>query len=248
MITDNLTAEEHEVVRDVRSALENGGTLPIGHIQTLLEIIRRLGFNVSAMRSDLILKHLDIEHFEKSINAHDADRRMLESENRNMSNRIADLENTNSILTASIEESENKNANTASLRIKIAKLEAENSALRHELEMAKCSDYRIEVISGVEVPSHPGGRIEELENIVIAARDKNRELTRCSCKLPPCEDGNDWYGLVYTSSTDLPILARCNFERGFFVEKIIDGELYWLYLFPSLHSVFYWCNFPELPY
>ncbi|MDD4182157.1 MAG: hypothetical protein PHE87_11080 [Victivallaceae bacterium] len=75
-----------------------------------------------------------------------------------------------------------------------------------------------------------------------------RELTRCSDKLPQCEDGNDWYGLVYTSSTDLPILARCNFERGFFVEKIIDGELYWLYLFPSLHSAFYWCNFPELPY
>jgi len=184
MITENLTAEEHEVVRDVRSALENGGTLPKGHIRTLLEIIRRLGFNVSAMRSDLILKDLDIEHFEKSINAHDADRRMLESENRNMSNRIADLENTNSILTASIEESENKNANTASLRIKIAKLEAENSALRHELEMAQYGDYQIDVISGVEVPRPPGRRIEELENIVIAARDKNRELAgKSRCRL-----------------------------------------------------------------
>ena len=183
MITENLTAEEHEVVRDVRSALENGGTLPKGHIRTLLEIIRRLGFNVSAMRSDLILKDLDIEHFEKSINAHDADRRMLESENRNMSNRIADLKNTNSILTASLEESENKNAQSASLRIKIANLEADNAALRHELEMARGGDYQIEVIGGVEVPKPSWRRIEELENIVIAARDKNRELAgKCRCR------------------------------------------------------------------
>lgn len=177
MITDNLTAEEREIVRDVRSALENGGTLPKGHLRTLLDIIERLGFNVNEMRTDIIRKCRDIKQLKKSIKAQDADRRMLESENRNMSNRIADLENTNSILTASIKESEDKNAKAASLRIKIANLEADNAALRHELEMAQYGDYKIELIGGADDNQyHPGGRVEELENIVIAAQDKNREL------------------------------------------------------------------------
>lgn len=180
MTKDYLTTEEYEVVRDVRSALENGGTLPKGHIRTLLDIIERLGFNVSEMRTDLIRKCRDIKQLKKSIGAQDADRRMLESENRNMSNRIADLENTNSILTASIKESEDKNAKAASLRIKIANLEADNAALRHELEMAQGGNYQIEVIGGVEVPRPSWRRIEELENIIIAAQDKNRELARKS--------------------------------------------------------------------
>lgn len=76
------------------------------------------------------------------------------------------------------------NANTASLRIKIANLEEAKSALRHELEMAQHGDYQIEVIGGVEVPRPSWRRIEELENIVIAAQDKNRELARkCRCRL-----------------------------------------------------------------
>jgi chromosome segregation ATPase len=184
MITDNLTAEEHEVVRDVRSALENGGTLPKSNLWTLLDIIERLGFKVSEMRKALLRKPQDIKQLKKTISAQDRDRRMLEFENRNMSNRIADLENTNSILTASIEESENKNAQAASLRTKIANLEADNAALRHELEMARGGDYQIEVIGGVEVPKPSWRRIEELENIVIAAQDKNRDLARkCRCRL-----------------------------------------------------------------
>lgn len=115
MITDNLTAEEHEVVRAVRSALENGGTLPKSNLWTLLDIIIRLGFNVSEMRRDLIRKSRDIEQLKKSIKAQDADRSMLEFENRNMSNRIADLKNTNSILTAA--ELGNKNANLQTLKM-----------------------------------------------------------------------------------------------------------------------------------
>lgn len=138
MITDNLTAEEAAAVKQIKSALANGGTVDFSVVEALLSAIDRLNFNVSAMRKQLVDQANDILQLKRSIMAQDADRRMLESENRSMSDmlrrteleakelecKLADLEHTNSIIAAAIEECERRLAPSANQRIRIANLES----------------------------------------------------------------------------------------------------------------------------